>query len=137
MFSRGVSLHVMPRGSKWWRFSYHFERTERVISLGVYPHVDLATARRLHADTRGSSREALIRVPNAKKNVQRTRMPSKSSNRSERSTRAVRENSQPPETTAQEKSARACSGITRRDRHSGRNATYVRMDRNSGDADCA
>lgn len=49
----GVSLHVMPRGSKWWRFRYHFGHTGRVISLGVYPHIDLATARRLHADTRG------------------------------------------------------------------------------------
>jgi integrase len=48
-----MSLHVMPRGSKWWRFRYRFHQTERMISLGVYPHVDLATARRLHADARG------------------------------------------------------------------------------------
>ena len=49
----GMSLHVMPRGSKWWRFRYRFHQTERMISLGDYPHVDLATARRLHADARG------------------------------------------------------------------------------------
>jgi integrase len=49
----GMSLHVMPRGSKWWRFRYHFKHAERMISLGVYPHVDLTTARRLHADARG------------------------------------------------------------------------------------
>ena len=49
----GMSLHVMPQGSKWWRFRYRFRQTERMISLGVYPSVDLATARRLHADARG------------------------------------------------------------------------------------
>jgi hypothetical protein len=25
---QGLSLHVMPCGSKWWRFRYHFRRTE-------------------------------------------------------------------------------------------------------------
>ena len=49
----GMSLHVMPRGSKWWRFRYRFQHTERMISLGVYPGVNLATARLLHADARG------------------------------------------------------------------------------------
>jgi hypothetical protein len=43
----------MPWGSKWWRFRYRFQHTERMISLGVYPHVNLATARLLHADARG------------------------------------------------------------------------------------
>jgi integrase len=49
----GMSLHVMPRGSKWWRFRYRFQHAERMISLGVYPSVNLATARLLHADARG------------------------------------------------------------------------------------
>ena len=49
----GMSLHVMPRGSKWWRFRYRFQHSERMISLGVYPGVNLATARLLHADARG------------------------------------------------------------------------------------
>src|SRR5437660_7850461 len=48
-----MSLHVMPRGSKWWRFRYRFQHAERMISLGVYPGVNLATARLLHADARG------------------------------------------------------------------------------------
>src|SRR6266705_735385 len=43
----------MPRGSKWWRFRYRFQHAERMISLGVYPGVNLATARLLHADARG------------------------------------------------------------------------------------
>ena len=49
----GMSLHVMPRGSKWWRFRCRFQHTERMISLGVYPNVNLATARLFHADARG------------------------------------------------------------------------------------
>jgi integrase len=49
----GMSLHVMPRGSKWWRFRYRFQQAERMISLGVYPNINLATARLLHADARG------------------------------------------------------------------------------------
>src|ERR1700730_16016737 len=49
----GMRLHVMPRGSKWWRFRYRFQHAERMISLGVSPSVNLATARLLHADARG------------------------------------------------------------------------------------
>src|SRR2546430_5550599 len=49
----GMSLHIMPRGSKWWRFRYRLHHAERMISLGVYPGVNLATSRLLHADTRG------------------------------------------------------------------------------------
>src|SRR5260370_37831592 len=49
----GMSLHVMPRGSKWWRFPYRFQHAERMISLGVYPNVNLATAPPLHADGPG------------------------------------------------------------------------------------
>ena len=50
---QGMSLHVMPWGAKWWRFRYRFRRTEKMISLGVYPRVTLATARLRHADARG------------------------------------------------------------------------------------
>jgi hypothetical protein len=50
---QGMSLHVMPWGSKWWRFRYHFRHTEKMISLGVYPRVNLATARVRVADARG------------------------------------------------------------------------------------
>jgi integrase len=50
---QGMSLHVMPWGSKWWRFRYHFHHTEKMLSLGVYPRVNLATARRRLADARG------------------------------------------------------------------------------------
>lgn len=30
----GMSLHVMPWGTKWWRFRYRFRRREKMISLG-------------------------------------------------------------------------------------------------------
>ncbi len=49
----GLRLQVPPEGSKRWRFRYRFTGLEKTISLGVYPKVGLATARRLHADARG------------------------------------------------------------------------------------
>lgn len=48
-----MSLHVMPWGSKWWRFRYRYRHTEKMISLGVYPRVKLATARLRREDARG------------------------------------------------------------------------------------
>ncbi len=50
---QGMSLQVMPWGSKWWRFRYRFRHTEKMISLGVYPRVNLATARLRRTDARG------------------------------------------------------------------------------------
>lgn len=50
---QGMSLHVMPWGAKWWRFRYRFRHGEKMISLGVYPRVNLATARLYLADARG------------------------------------------------------------------------------------
>jgi integrase len=50
---QGMSLHVMPWGTKWWRFRYRFQHREKMISLGIYPRVNLATARLHRADARG------------------------------------------------------------------------------------
>jgi integrase len=50
---QGMCLHVTPWGSKWWRFRYRFRHREKMISLGVYPRVKLAAARRRLADARG------------------------------------------------------------------------------------
>jgi integrase len=50
---QGLSLHVTPWGSKWWRFRYRIRRTEKMLSLGVYPRVSLAAARVRLADARG------------------------------------------------------------------------------------
>ena len=70
----GMSLHVMRRGFKWWRFRYRFQRAERMISLGVYPGVNLATARLLHADARGLlARDIDPSADRKERSVRRTR----------------------------------------------------------------
>jgi len=42
---RGLTLLIQPSGAKWWRFRYRFDRTEKMLSLGVYPDVSLREAR--------------------------------------------------------------------------------------------
>lgn len=43
---KGLSLQVTKTGTKLWRFRYQFRGKPRVISLGSYPEVSLADARR-------------------------------------------------------------------------------------------
>ena len=43
---KGLTLQVVPSGSKLWRFRYQFAGKPRVMSLGGYPVVSLAEARR-------------------------------------------------------------------------------------------
>lgn len=43
--SGGLYLQVMPNGSKYWRFKYRLHNKEKVLALGIYPLVALATAR--------------------------------------------------------------------------------------------
>jgi integrase len=47
----GLFLIVMPSGSKYWRLRYFFGGKEKLLSLGVYPEINLADARdrRAHA----------------------------------------------------------------------------------------
>jgi hypothetical protein len=40
-------LLVNPNGASWWRFKYQFENREKLLSLGVYPHITLQQARYL------------------------------------------------------------------------------------------
>jgi integrase len=40
-------LLVNPNGGLWWRFKYNFEGREKLLSLGVHPHVSLQQARAL------------------------------------------------------------------------------------------
>ena len=42
---RGLYLEVSPAGGKWWRLKYRFGGKEKRLSLGVYPDVNLPTAR--------------------------------------------------------------------------------------------
>src|SRR5271155_3725228 len=41
----GLHLWVEPHGSKLWRFRYHFDSKEKMISFGSFPEVSLASAR--------------------------------------------------------------------------------------------
>jgi integrase len=47
----GLFLIVMPSGSKYWRLRYFFCGKEKLLALGVYPHVNLADARERRAQT--------------------------------------------------------------------------------------
>lgn len=42
---RGLSILVTPQGNKLWRFRYRYLGKERMLSLGTYPDVPLASAR--------------------------------------------------------------------------------------------
>ena len=41
----GLHLLVESNGSKLWRFRYRFDRKEKMMSLGSFPEVSLASAR--------------------------------------------------------------------------------------------
>ena len=48
----GLFLVVEPGGRKWWRLRYYQQNRERAISLGVFPQVPLAEARRRREETK-------------------------------------------------------------------------------------
>ncbi|WP_428828039.1 tyrosine-type recombinase/integrase [Azonexus sp. IMCC34842] len=52
---RGLSIHIQPNGSKWWRFRYRYGGVAKMLSLGVYPDVGLKDAR----DRRDAARKML------------------------------------------------------------------------------
>jgi integrase len=52
---RGLFLIVTPAGGKWWRLRYKFDGKEKLLSLGVYPDVELKDAR----DRRDEARKLL------------------------------------------------------------------------------
>lgn len=41
----GLFLLLVPTGARWWRLKYRFNGREKLLSLGVYPHVSLKQAR--------------------------------------------------------------------------------------------
>ena len=50
--ARGLYLHVMPNGGKYWRFNFRFRGKCKTLSLGVYPDVPLGRARERHLKAR-------------------------------------------------------------------------------------
>ena len=48
----GMFLLVHPNGGKYWRLKYRFIGRERILAIGVYPEVDLASAREKRAEAR-------------------------------------------------------------------------------------
>jgi hypothetical protein len=42
----GLYLLIKSNGAKWWRFDYTINRTRKTLSVGVYPKITLADARR-------------------------------------------------------------------------------------------
>ena len=49
---QGLVLLINPNGSKWWRLRYTVDGREKMLSLGVYPEVSLASARNKTHDAR-------------------------------------------------------------------------------------
>ena len=45
----------MPNGSKYWRFKYRFEGKEKLLALGVYPDIPLAS--RFKTNEKGDTTE--------------------------------------------------------------------------------
>lgn len=48
----GLFLLLFPNGSKVWRYKYHFQGREKLISLGAYPDVSLKDAREKASESR-------------------------------------------------------------------------------------
>jgi integrase len=48
----GLYVEISPAGGKLWRYKYRFAKKEKLLSLGTYPDVGLAEARRKHQDAR-------------------------------------------------------------------------------------
>lgn len=46
---QGLVLYVQPSGAKWWRYRYRYAGKAKMLSMGVYPDVSLAAARKEHA----------------------------------------------------------------------------------------
>jgi integrase len=49
---KGLYLLIQPSGGKWWRFKYRFNGREKLLALGTYPEIGLATARELRDEAR-------------------------------------------------------------------------------------
>ena len=48
----GLYLKIQPNGRKLWRFRYWFAGSEKMLSVGAFPSVSIADARRKRDDAR-------------------------------------------------------------------------------------
>jgi len=53
---KGLVFLVQPNGSRMWRYRYRFQGVAKMISFGIYPETDLATARSLREAARSTLR---------------------------------------------------------------------------------
>lgn len=67
--SDGLFIIVHPTGGRWWRVRYHWRAKEQLLSLGTYPGIDLATARK----RRDAVRELVARGVNPSADRQQKR----------------------------------------------------------------
>jgi len=50
--SAGLYLEVSPSGGKLWRLKYRFDRKQKLLALGIYPEISLASARQRRDEAR-------------------------------------------------------------------------------------
>jgi hypothetical protein len=43
---QALSIEIKPKGTKYWKYRYRFNGTPKIISLGQYPTLSLAQARK-------------------------------------------------------------------------------------------
>jgi len=65
----GLYVLVTPRGSKLWRFKYHFDGREKTLSFGKYPTISAAAARQMRRDAKKLLDEGLD--PSERKKAQK------------------------------------------------------------------
>jgi Arm DNA-binding domain len=58
----GLQLHLFGHGGKYWRMAYRFNGKQKTFSVGTYPDVTLAEARRKRDDAKNYSLKELTPV---------------------------------------------------------------------------
>jgi hypothetical protein len=82
----GMYLLVNPDGSKYWRMSYKFEGTERLLAFGKYPEISLANARKQRTAARESINSGID--PSQAKRIEKTKTATANANTFEAVARA-------------------------------------------------
>lgn len=75
--SEGLFLLIKPNGKKHWRLKYYFQKKERLMALGAYPHISLAQARKKKDDARALLVEGIDPLIDKKKREQLAHMDSR------------------------------------------------------------